>query len=296
MLILIYLFLLGSIFLIALFFFRLEPPRSSTGLNIELSPKPASSKGALIKTPLFITRPLLPINRIILSRLKKQKTIDRLSSAELNMLPEDFLGIKELLIAGSLFAAFLNIKNLEPIWIAGIVLAGFLLPDIYLNIRIKKRNRSIIRHLPDVIDLLTLCVGGGLDFMQGVEWAIQRAKPSPLVKELSIVINEIKVGKSRQEALKSMSRRLNLPEVFSFVNTLVAADRMGTPVYDVLNSLGEETRRQRFQRGERLALQAPIKMLFPLIFFILPVVAIIVGGPILLQFLKGGLASGLGSF
>ena len=132
--------------------------------------------------------------------------------------------------------------------------------------------------------------------MQGVEWAIQRAKPSPLVKELSIVINEIKVGKSRQEALKSMSRRLNLPEVFSFVNTLVAADRMGTPVYDVLNSLGEETRRQRFQRGERLALQAPIKMLFPLIFFILPVVAIIVGGPILLQFLKGGLASGLGSF
>jgi tight adherence protein C len=125
---------------------------------------------------------------------------------------------------------------------------------------------------------------------------IKRSKVSSLTKELSLVLHEIQMGKSRSDSLKSMAKRMSIPEVSSLVNTLVAADRMGTPVYNVLNDLGEEARRQRFQRGERLALTAPIKMLFPLIFFILPVVAIIVGAPILLQFMQGGVTSKLGMF
>ena len=294
MIILISSFVFGSIFLIILFFAsRPRPYKLPKEIKVEQS-KQVSAKESFIKTHLFFTRPLLPINRLIVSRFNKEAAAGRLSSAELDLLPEDFLGIKELFAVALLLFVSSIVKPLEPIWVAAAVLAGFILPEMYLNIRIQKRNRLIIKHLPDVIDLLTLCVGGGLDFMQGVDWVIQRAKPNPLTKELGFILQEIKVGKPRQAALKSMAKRLKIPEVFSLVNTLVAADRMGTPIYDVLNVLGEETRRQRFQRGERLALQAPIKMLFPLIFFILPVVGIIVGGPILIQFMKGGLGSSIG--
>jgi len=117
---------------------------------------------------------------------------------------------------------------------------------------------------------------------------VERSPKSPLVNEFSLVIHEVSIGKSRAGALKDMAKRLSLAEVSSFVNTVVHAERMGTSMSDILAILSEEARRQRFQKGERLALQAPIKMLFPLILFILPVVGIIIGGPILLQFMQGG--------
>jgi len=85
-----------------------------------------------------------------------------------------------------------------------------------------------------------------------------------------------------------MARRIDMPEVSSFVRTLVQADRMGTGIEEALRMQSEEALVMRFQKGEREALKAPIKMLFPLLVFILPVVLIIVGGPIILQFLQGG--------
>lgn len=244
----------------------------------------------LAKKPFFLTRLFFLPNRYLLAKLgRKDRLIDKLSSAEINLLPEDFLGVKELLILVLILVVFLMLKRIEPLWLVIIAISGFILPEFYLKNRIRKRNRLIVKALPDVIDLLTLCIESGLDFMLGLQWVVKRAQPNPLIKEIILVIHEVKVGKSRHEALKAMAKRLNIPEVFSFINALVHAERMGTPIYDILVTLSEEARRRRFQRGERLALQAPIKMLFPLIFFILPVVGIIVAGPILLQFLEGGL-------
>jgi len=86
-----------------------------------------------------------------------------------------------------------------------------------------------------------------------------------------------------------MSKRLNVPDVTSFVRTLVQADRMGTPVEETFKILSEDSRMRRFHRGERTAMKAPIKMLIPLIFCILPVIMIIVAGPILVNFMTKGL-------
>ncbi|MFC1675071.1 type II secretion system F family protein [Candidatus Omnitrophota bacterium] len=296
MAILIYLFIFASVLSLTMYFllmrrsFNLPPAK---GYEPE---KKADAKGGMANLVSALTRPLSPLNRAILSRFNAQDLADRLSSAEVKLLPAEYLGFKEILIAAICAVVFLGAERMEPVWLVFIFLGGYILPDIYLRLRIKKRNAMILKALPEVIDLLTLCVGGGLDFMQGMDWVIKRSPPGPLIKELSIVTQEVKIGKSRQQALKAMSRRLKIPEVFSLINTLVSADRMGSPVYEVLDALGEETRRQRFQRGERLALQAPIKMLFPLVFCILPVVAIIVGGPILIQFMQGGLTKGFGTF
>jgi tight adherence protein C len=127
-----------------------------------------------------------------------------------------------------------------------------------------------------------------------IKWVINKAHPNPLIEELAVVLEEIKWGKPRTEALRDMSRRLNVPEVNSFVRTIVHAERMGTPVAEAFAVLSEDMRLQRFRIGERFALKAPIKILFPLIFFILPVIGIIIIGPVFLQFV--GSKSILGNF
>jgi tight adherence protein C len=129
----------------------------------------------------------------------------------------------------------------------------------------------------------------GLDFTMSMDWIVKKTRSNPMIEELAFVLEEIKWGKPRLQALKDMTKRLDSPDVRSFVNTLSQAERMGTPVIEVLGMLCEDVRQQRSQRGERIALQAPMKMLIPLIFCILPVIGIVIAGPIILQFLQGGL-------
>ena len=100
------------------------------------------------------------------------------------------------------------------------------------------------------------------------------------------------MGKTRREALKNFAWRVDMPEVHSFVRTLVQADRMGSPMAQAMNMQAEEIRVRRFQNGEAMALKAPIKLLLPLFVFILPVVLIIIGGPIMLQFTRGSFTLG----
>jgi tight adherence protein C len=153
--------------------------------------------------------------------------------------------------------------------------------------KIAQRKYAIARLLPETVDLLGLCVEAGLDFTTAVKWVIDKTPMNPMMEELAFVLEEIKWGKSRSQALKDMSRRLNISEVSSFVQTLVLAERMGTPVAEAFMILSEDTRMMRYHRGERFALQAPIKILIPLIFCILPVIGIVIGAPILLEFMKG---------
>lgn len=169
------------------------------------------------------------------------------------------------------------------------LVSGYFLPDLWLNKKIRGRQHNIRKDLPNIIDLLNLCVSGGLDFMLAVNRAVKDLKPCELTRELAEVYRETQIGKSRREALKNFAWRIDIPEVHSFVRTLVQADRMGTPIAEALKLQSEEIRVRRFQRGETMALKAPIKLLFPLFAFILPVVLIMVAGPIILQFAKSNI-------
>jgi len=206
----------------------------------------------------------------------------------------EFLAFKVLafILVPAVFFILLGDRFPKNIVLTGSLAIGFFLPELWLNNKIKKRQRAIRRDLPNIIDLLSLCVGGGLDFMLAVNRVVKDLKPCDLTRELSGVYRETQMGKTRHEALKNFAWRLDMPEVHSFVRTLVQADRMGTPMADALNLQSEEMRMRRFHYGEEMALKAPIKLLFPLFAFILPVVLIIVGGPIMLQFVRGGLNIG----
>lgn len=234
---------------------------------------------------------LVPFNRSIVNKLGRIKIEDKLLASNANMLAEDYVTLKQvLLLSGAAFVFVFKdlLAGQALIWMVVFLALSLIGPDLWLKLRIKKRQKEIVRLLPDVIDLLTLCVNAGLDFSVAVKWVVDKSKPSPLIEELGLLLLETKMGKSRRQALKDMSRRIDLPEVNSFSRALIQAERLGTPVETALTILAEEVRDFRFRRGERIALQAPIKMLFPLIFFIMPVVAVIVGGPVLLQFLQGG--------
>lgn len=212
-----------------------------------------------------------------------------LITAHMSMLPEAFFNLKIILMV--LFAGLMvvAIGKFDPVLVMIAVAIAYILPDFYLKRKISKRKYLIARGLPETVDLLGLCIEAGLDFASAVKWLIDKTPPNPMTEELSFVLEEIKWGKPRIQALKEMSRRLDIPEMSSFVQTIIQAERMGTPVAEAFTILSEDARAQRFHRGERIALQAPIKILLPLIFFIMPVIGIVIGGPILISFMQGGL-------
>ncbi|MDD5004880.1 MAG: type II secretion system F family protein [Candidatus Omnitrophica bacterium] len=236
----------------------------------------------------------VPVNYMLVNKFfKRNKMEEKMFAARLFMMPEHFLAIKELLAFFFLFLTFLFIRSgdVAPLIILPIV--GFIAPDIWLNFKVQDRRSKIIRTLPDTVDLLSLCVDAGLDFIAAARWIVDKSFANAFTEELSLVLHEIKVGKSRRDALADMAKRLSLPDVTAFCRTLIQADRMGIPIAQALSVLSDDVRERFFRRAERIALQAPMKMLIPLIFFILPVVAVIVGGPVLLQFVTTGGLGGL---
>ena len=232
---------------------------------------------------------LVPINHMLVERfIKRDQLQDRMFSARVFIMPEHFLAIKELFAFLFLFLTFLFVKSGDILPLVILPAIGFFAPDLWLSMKINTRKAQVIRTLPDVVDLLSLCVDAGLDFMAASKWIVEKSMSNAFIEELGLVIHEIKVGKSRRDALKAMSNRLNMPDVTAFCRTLIQADRMGIPIAQALAVLSDDTRDRFFRRAERAALQAPMKMLIPLILFILPVVGVIVGGPIMIQFMAGG--------
>lgn len=195
------------------------------------------------------------------------------------------LGCAAGLGLGVFFALSLR---LTPMLVPALALLGCALPLISLRDKVRARARAIVRALPFALDLLTLSVEAGLDFSAALAKVVEKGRRGPLADELSLVLRELKLGKTREEALRNLAARVELPAVASFVRALVQADRMGTPLGTVLRILCTQMRAERTQRAEKLANEAPLKLLFPLICFIFPTVFLILFGPIAYQIFLGG--------
>lgn len=178
--------------------------------------------------------------------------------------------------------------RLTPLLVPALALLGCALPLISLRDKVRARARAIVRALPFALDLLTLSVEAGLDFSAALAKVVEKGRRGPLADELSLVLRELRLGKTREEALRNLAARVELPAVASFVRALVQADRMGTPLGTVLRILCTQMRAERTQRAEKLANEAPLKLLFPLICFIFPTVFLILFGPIAYQIFLGG--------
>ena len=172
-------------------------------------------------------------------------------------------------------------------WLAGLI-SGAAYPLIWLRDRVRARQRAIVRALPYAVDLLTLSVEAGLDFSAALAKVVEKGRAGPLREELRIAIRELRLGKTREETLRHLARRVDLPPLTSFVQALVHADRLGTPLGNVLRVLCTQMRNERTQRAEKLANEAPVKLLLPLVVFIFPTLFLMLFGPIGYQVFLGG--------
>lgn len=177
-----------------------------------------------------------------------------------------------------------------PWWgIILLILFGFTFPDQWLSGRVQARQLEVLMALPYVMDLLTLSVEAGLDFVSAIGKVVDKSPQSPLRDEFATFLQEIQVGNTRQQALRNLAYRLQMSEVRSFVALLVQADELGASIGPVLRAQSDLLRTQRFQRAEKAGAAAAQKILFPLVLCILPAVFIMIFGPIGLAFVyKGG--------
>ena len=189
------------------------------------------------------------------------------------------------LVAGIGLMAWLSLPLYTPLCCA---VAGAAYPVMWVRDKARARQRDIVRALPFDLDLLTLSVEAGLDFAAALAKVVEKGRNGPLAEELSVALKELKLGKTREEALRNLAARAAVPTLTSFVQALIQADRMGTPLGKVLRALSTQMRVERSHRAEKLANEAPVKLLFPLICFILPTLFLMLFGPIAHQMFFSG--------
>ncbi|HBO98063.1 MAG TPA: hypothetical protein DE315_02925 [Candidatus Omnitrophica bacterium] len=254
----------------------------------KLALAPADAGGSRKKkTVMAHFRKLAMVNKPLCAGAIRQRLVKDLAMARVDMAPEEFILVKEVLAGLFLFITFPSVKPDQIFfWLCMGFTSGYLLPEFWVKGKIKRIKAVIVKELPDAIDLLGLCVNAGLDFMLSLKWVVEKSPPSVMVEELNTVLQEINVGKTRRDAIKDLAAKYELPDLSTFARTLIQADKMGTSVTEALNILSEDMRLARYRRGETLALKAPMKMLVPLLVFIFPVVGILVAGPILLDFME----------
>ncbi|MDI3534188.1 MAG: tight adherence protein [Thermosediminibacterales bacterium] len=161
---------------------------------------------------------------------------------------------------------------------------GFFIPDVRLKGKIKKRLNEIEKKLPDVLDLLCISVEAGLGFDGAVQKVSEKFK-GPIGEEFGNYLKEVRVGKSRAEALRALSRRVNINDMKTFTAAIIQADQLGVSISKVLKIQSEQMRNKRRQMAEERAMKMPVKILFPLVFFIFPTVFIVILGPVVIQFI-----------
>lgn len=167
----------------------------------------------------------------------------------------------------------------------GLLLLGWLAPTMWLYQVGYNRTQRMQRELPDALDLLTISVEAGLAFDAAIA-QVARNTEGPLAEEFFRVLQEMQIGTGRMNALRGLAERTNLPELRSFVGAMVQADAFGIPITTVLRVQASEMRIKRSQRAEEAAQKVPVKILFPLIFCILPSLFVVVIGPAAVQILR----------
>ncbi len=211
-----------------------------------------------------------------------------------NWTTADFLGVRGLssFVTAAFFALPLFLLRVAPLQFLlfltiGAIL-GFYLPLFWLNLRISSRQHEIQRALPDALDLLTISVEAGLGFDAAISKVAEKAD-NELSRAFGRVNAEIRLGKLRRDALRDMANRAGVPDVSNFIAAVIQADQLGVSLAKILRIQSEQMRVKRRQRAEEQAAQAPVKMLFPLVFLIFPSMFVVLLGPSVLILMRQGI-------
>jgi len=217
----------------------------------------------------------------------------RLSGLLYLMSGSQFLALS--LISATAFAA-IGCKALsmlgqaKVLYIMGLAFIGWWYPRIWLNDVLKKRRKLLVRSLPVYLDFLTMGIEAGLNMNGAMGQAVDKGPPGPLKNEFSLVLRDLRAGLTRADALRRMDERTHIPQVSSFVTAVIQAERMGASLGATFRNQAEQRRIERFQLAEKMAMEAPVKLIFPLVVFIFPVTFVVLMFPIVMKFLQSGIS------
>jgi tight adherence protein C len=243
-----------------------------------------------------VIRPLLGTLIKQMSRLTPKSNLERLrqnleqAGNPYNWQPLDFIGVRGLaaVALAAVTAALMLLTRQEfqriiliPLLMLGI---GYMLPGIWLGQKIKSRKRGILKALPDAIDMLSVSVEAGLGFDQALQ-RVAMKWDHELSWEFQRSLQEMRVGKSRREALRELAARTGVEDLSTFIMAILMADQLGVSITQVLRIQSAQMRQRRRQRAEVEAHKAPIKMIFPMVFLIFPAIWVVILGPAVPQVL-----------
>lgn len=228
--------------------------------------------------------------------LENARTRLEMAGNPMRLEPSIFLTMRimlALLLGGVIFFVFaIGQQN----WSQGLLLTalftfiGFAFPDMWLTGRIRSRQRGIFRSMPDALDLLTISVEAGLGFDAAMAQVHEKWEDD-LSMEFGRVLREVRLGKTRREALRAMADRMGVPEMTSFVAAVIQSEQLGVSMGTVLRIQSDQMRVRRRQMAEEEAQRAPVKIVFPIGLLIFPSLLIILLGPAILQMLSSPLGA-----
>ncbi|HTJ96691.1 MAG TPA: type II secretion system F family protein [Rhodocyclaceae bacterium] len=216
----------------------------------------------------------------------QQTGVGYLMSAEQFYAVRVFAAIVTPLIGWVLLSA---IESDGFIALALLALFGYFFPLIWLGDMRTQRRKAVLRSLPVYLDFITMAVEAGLNLNGALNQAMDKGPIGPLRNELYMVVRDLRAGVPRADALRRMEKRLDMEEITSFVGTVIQAEKMGARLGTALRVQALQRRTERFQRAEKLAMEAPVKLILPLIVFIFPVTFIVLAFPIVMKFMMEGM-------
>lgn len=185
-------------------------------------------------------------------------------------------------LAGGCVAQLLEGPLVFPVLLAG--LFGGVYPVIWLSEQMHARHKDLLKTLPFYLDIITLCVEAGLNLNGALRQATLKGPPGVLRQEFQRILRDIRAGKPRAEALRAFAARVGEPSVTNLVSSIIQAEALGMSLGPLLRAQAEQRRTERFLRAEKLAMEAPVKMLLPLVAFIFPCTFVVLGFPIFMMF------------
>jgi tight adherence protein C len=203
----------------------------------------------------------------------------------------DWVGVKilvALVLAIGIGLLMLATGNVQLALLFGVVGAGvgYMAPEFWLGGKAKKRSFEMVLQLPDALDLLTISVEAGLGFDAALAKVVEKME-GPLVNEFRQALAEIRMGRSRRDALRDVVLRADSQPISNFIGAIVQAEQLGVPIAKVLQIQSQQLRVERRQRAEEMAAKAPVKMLFPMVGCIFPTIFIVILGPAVVTIMSG---------
>ena len=178
--------------------------------------------------------------------------------------------------------------DVDPLLLVLLAAGGYFLPVAWVRDARRKRDAELIKSLPVYLEYLTMCVDAGLNFSGALKQAVEKGPRGAMRNEFRIVLRDISSGQTRADALTRLSTRVDLKDISVFVRAVVQAERMGSSMKGTLMIQAQQRLNERFQRAEKMAMEAPVKLVIPLVIFIFPLTFVILLFPIVVKYLEQG--------